>query len=120
MDLFAELGMAEHHAVRANGDLRVADRRLAEALAVQPHFGPGQRVERERTFRPFELDRGGLARDYLYGARHTIAEHLVGDLQVMLSLGDHDLLAPAAAQETLVLVDLHVDRRTHRDPSGHW
>ena len=52
--LLAELRMAEHHFVRPDRDRQVADRRLADAVAVDPDLGPRRRVEIDDALRQLE------------------------------------------------------------------
>src|SRR5262245_4377927 len=66
--LFAKLGMAEQNLVRADREREVADRRFTDAVAVNPDFRPGQRVDRDAALRPIELHRRRLASGHLHGA----------------------------------------------------
>ena len=111
--------MAEHDFVRADSDRQVADRRLADLLAVNRDFGPWDRVDRDRAVREIDLDRRDLARRHLNRPRDTIAERLVLDLDLVPAGRHHQPVALARADQAVVLVDLHFHRRRHGDPSRH-
>ena len=62
MTLLAELRVLEHDFVRSDRDRQVPNRRLADALAVDPHFRPGRGIQVDDALRQIERDTGNLAR----------------------------------------------------------
>jgi len=56
LPLLAEVRMSKDDLVRPDGQRQIADRRLTDFLAVDPHIGPGDGVQRDRPLGKFNLD----------------------------------------------------------------
>src|SRR6185503_3911654 len=78
--LLAEVWMSKDDFMRSDRHGKVANRRLADFRAVDPHVSPWSGVQRNRPIGEFELDRGHLVRSHLYVPRNAIAERLIDDL----------------------------------------
>ena len=61
MVLFAEFGMPKEDAVPPDGQAEVPERRFTRTLSVDPHFCPGQRVQRQDPVRRVDGQRRHLA-----------------------------------------------------------
>src|SRR5262245_2649998 len=116
--LLAEFWVPEHDLVRANRKLQVADRRLADFLAVDVDVGPRLRVDGDRSLRPLKLDRRDLAGPHLDRPDGAVAERVADHLDLVLARGEHQPIALARAEQPLVLVQLQFDRRRHTHPAG--
>src|SRR5262245_65711482 len=94
--------MAEDDFVRPDRHTDVADRCLADAIAVDEDFGPRSRVDGHRAARPFESHRGALAGEELYGTPFAIAEGIVDAFEVLPRGREHDAFDIAVADDAAV------------------
>src|SRR5262245_9473505 len=91
--LLSKFRVAKDDVVLADGQRHVADWRLARFLAVDPHFGPRLRVQRDAALRPLDFDWRDLARRDLDDGRRAVAERLVHELDLVAAGGHDDALA---------------------------
>ena len=81
--LLAKLRMLEHDFVRTDRDRQVADRRLADALAVDPDFRPGRGVQVDDALRQIERDARRPCPAAPARRGSSVAERLADDLQLV-------------------------------------
>src|SRR3954470_2748600 len=74
---FPELRVTEYHFVLADRKLDVGKRCLAHLTAVDPGFGPGQRVQVHDAVRWIDLKRGACPCGNMYDTRRLKAQPLV-------------------------------------------
>src|SRR5262249_26872773 len=115
--LFTEFGMTEDDFMRTDSQRDAADWCFTDAIAIDPRFGPGKRVERYGSLRHVELQRRHLTGLHVDDASRFEAKRLVDDLEVMTTNRNHDAIGLAAAKQTVVLVELHIDDGIHRNPA---
>src|SRR5262245_36862543 len=109
--------MPEDELVRANGQRKVPDRRLADFLAVYPDLGPGQRVQRDGRLGNLLLDGDSFTGLYIDGTGNPVPEIVVDELDIVLPAGECDAIS--AATDGLPLLEYLDDQRTgHRQPTG--
>src|SRR5437667_4945873 len=89
--LLAELRMPDDDVASADWHAQVAERRLADALSIDPHLRPVRSVDADDSLGPFDIDGRRFTRGHLDAARFPISELTVRDFELMTPRGEHDL-----------------------------
>ena len=101
----------------AEADRQVADRRLADALAVHQHFGPRRGVERQRAVRAVRRSRGAGVVPHSTLRVCAIADRLARPARADARRRAADAAAAARAEERAVFEHVELVGRVDRDPS---
>src|SRR5688572_31325580 len=103
--------MAEHHFVRTDRNRQVANRRLADALTIDPDFGPRRGVEIDDALRQVDGEAGDFPGQYLNGACRAIAECFVDELEVVLAGREHYAVGVGRPDDAALFANLEREWR---------
>src|SRR3954468_3213070 len=114
----AEIRMSEHDFMSANAFRQVSNWRFTSALAIDPHLGPGLRVDAQHTVRQIQFRGGGLSSGDVNGAMDVEPKRLVREFDVVIPSGPHQSFRLAGPDHLSAFTKLQSDWRGDRDPPG--